>query len=462
MTTVLEALAKFVAETKFVPDKETISIVRDAFIDTLGCVLVGARQPVAKNTLQTLAAWGSGTAPVYGTGLMLPPPWAAMANATAGHALDFDDWEIPGNTHSSIAIFPALLAVATGMETPVSGKAILDAYLAGFEVIARLGEAINFEHYALGWHSTVTLGAIGSAAAVARILGLNVHQTMCAMSLAVSQAVGYTCQFGSNAKPLQAGMAAKAGVLSAALAQNGLTGQPHVIETHNGLNSLMAHGDQDRVAAVFADFPKQTLALSEYGLVMKPYPSCGYTHRVIDCARIIQQMPDFDATSIVRITASLPDFHAGILPFMQPTERAEALFSAPFCVSLTLLGRTVSLAEIEAEAWTEPVIMDLIAKTTKLIRTPINPELNYDPGDPDWVKVEMADGTVLRAEVAYPLGDPHNRMSSTQLMQKFLLNAAIDLEQPAFTEVIHSLQHWIEKDNIMEVVAPFAFANVQG
>ena len=221
-------LSDFIAEACLPLDAAIRATVRAALIDTLGCILAGAQRPVARQTRQAISNWGSGSSEVFGTGLHLAPPWAAMANAVAGHSVDFDDWELPGNTHPSVILFPAMLAVAA--ERPTRGEEIVDAYLVGFEVIARLGEAVNFEHYDRGWHSTATLGPISAAAAVARLLGLDRNRVAHALSIAVSQAAGYTCQFGSDCKPLQAGFAAKAGVVAASLAAHGLTGQPHVLD----------------------------------------------------------------------------------------------------------------------------------------------------------------------------------------------------------------------------------------
>ncbi|MEM7343067.1 MAG: MmgE/PrpD family protein [Chloroflexota bacterium] len=448
--TAIDRFATFVAEAKLSPDQQTIDMIRNAFIDTIGCILIGARQPVTQKTQATLSAWGNGVAPVLGTKLSLAPPWAAMANAVAGHALEFDDWETPGNTHPSIVIIPALLAAAA--QRGVSGQAILEAYLVGFELIARLGEAINFEHYDAGWHSTGTLGAIGAAAAVARLNGLDHTQTAQALSIAVSQAVGYTRQFGSNAKPLQGGFAAKAGVVATALAENGLTGQSHILEGERGLVTLMGPSDETRLWAAIERLGKP-LALTEYGLIVKPYLSCGYTHRVIDCALQIKQHADFNPTQIARIEASVPDFHAAILPFHQPQLREEALFSVPFCVALALLKRGVTLADLEAEAWTDPTIVNLISKTTFTIRRPKNPALNYDAEDPDWVTVEMQDGTHYRAAVEFPLGSPQNPMTAEQIIEKFLLNTAYATIDRADREaIITALTQWDKLPNINTVI----------
>jgi len=159
----LTRIAHHVADAPLEVDKADLGVIRDGVIDTLGCIHAGATTDVARRAQSAVAAMDAvGPAPVIGTAMRTARPQAAFLNAVAGHALDFDDWEIPGNTHPTVVILPALLAVA---EPHMSGMALARAYLAGFEVIARLGEALNFEHYDAGWHSTATLGAPGAAAA---------------------------------------------------------------------------------------------------------------------------------------------------------------------------------------------------------------------------------------------------------------------------------------------------------
>ena len=421
--TVITQLAEFVTEAEIDIDDGVRATVRSALIDTLGCILLGAREPVARQAYDTLAGWGAGPCAVFGTGLKLAPPWAAMANAVAGHALDFDDWELPGNTHPSVVLFPALLAMAA--ERPTPGRAILEAYAVGFEVIARLGVALNFEHYDRGWHSTATLGPMAAAAALARLLGLDREKTAHALSIAVSQASGYTCQFGSDAKPLQAGFAAKAGVLAAGLAKAGMTGQSHVLDGPSGFNVLTAHGDAARFAAAFKRLG-DPLALKEFGVAFKAYPSCGYTHRLVDCALDLRARPGFSSDDIVEITACLLETHARILPFHQPESRSEALFSGPYCVALALARGRVAPADFDGAPWQAPSIRRLTAMVKLETRQPKNPALNLDQDDPDWLLVKTSDGKLQRAECAFPLGAPQNPMPYEQILAKFVANAGAE------------------------------------
>ena len=416
---ILEQLAIFVSEAALDLDDDVTAIVRDALIDTLGCFIVGADEEVARYARAALDPVAGGKAPVFGTAMYADPESAAFLNAVAGHALDLDDWEIPGNSHASVVILPALLAAGSGQV--LGGQRLCAAYAAGFEVIARLGEAVNFEHYARGWHTTGTLACIGAAAAVCRLWDLPAEQTCHALSLAVSRAAGLTRQFGSHAKPLQAGFAAENALRSARLARAGLTGQPHVLEGGQGYFALTAHGDEARQRIPFSRLGRP-LALAEYGLVIKPYPSCGYTHRVIDCARELRAR-GLDRDRIGSIRVELPDFHAAILPFAQPSNRREALFSLPFCAAIGLSRGDLQLDDLDREAWCDAGIRRLIEITRVEPFAPARPQLNYDPEEPDRLTLELDGGESLTACVAYPRGAPQNRLGLDDIFAKFHRNA---------------------------------------
>ena len=144
---------------------QALRIAQNALIDTVACIYAGSRQPVAANTLAAIESWSSGNSPVIGRGVRLSPPFAALVNGAAGHALDYDDFDEPAYAHPSAVIFPALLAMSA--EQSVSGLDLLDAYIVGVEVMQRLGEAMNMDHYRRGWLSTLTLGSFGAACALA-------------------------------------------------------------------------------------------------------------------------------------------------------------------------------------------------------------------------------------------------------------------------------------------------------
>jgi len=446
--TALTRLAGFVAEDPFTPDQSTTAIIRDGAIDTLGCMIVGAKTKVAQRCLSAAAHMGGSGGPsrVVGSSECFSRPHAAFLNAVAGHALDFDDWEIPGNTHPTVVLLPALLAVA---ERITNGEDLVRAYLAGFEVIARLGEALNFEHYDAGWHSTATLGAVGAAAGCARLMGLNSSETATAMSLACSSAAGYTCQFGSNAKPAQAGFAARTGVEAACLAKAGLSAQPHVLDHPNGLAAQMGGLNPDRLEQTLQKLGT-SYALSEHGLVLKPWPSCGYTHRIMTCALEIRAR--IKAEEIAQVILHMPDFHAAVLPFGRPKARAEALFSAPFVVSMGLLEGGLTLADLDSEAWKRPAISELISRCELRPFKPKRPDLNYSPEDPDRIEVILRTGERIEECCVHPFGAPEVPMSGRDVIAKFKANLGRMSEANTRRAVwMAKLQDWPSASSILDL-----------
>jgi 2-methylcitrate dehydratase PrpD len=222
-----------------------------------------------------------------------------MANGTAAHALDFDDYEDPGATHPSAVLVPALLAL--GEERQAPGGDLLDAYIAGLEIIVRLGAAVNLSHYHRGWHATGTLGAVGAAAAGARLLKLNVRDVGYAFGIAASMASGFKSQFGTMAKPLHAGLAAKAGVLAASLAAEGMTASAEVFDGEWSILRLMAGSEAEGFAGALRDLG-DPLAIESYGLVIKPYPCCGYIHGTLDGILDLRRAEGLSAPDIARAT----------------------------------------------------------------------------------------------------------------------------------------------------------------
>ena len=428
------------------PQGQARDFVRGAGIDVMGCILSGAGHPLARQAREALSLY-AGPSPIFGTGQKTAAPLAALCNAVAGHTSDFDDWEEPGNTHPSVIILPALWALAT--ERGATGPAVAAAYAAGFEVIARLGEALNFEHYNRGWHSTATLGVVGVAAAVSRLLNLDAERTTNALSIALSQASGYTCQFGSDAKPLQAGFAARDGLMAALLAERGAKGKAEVLDGPTGFVALMAHGELARLDRVLEAMDGR--ALETWGILMKPYPSCGYTHRLIDCA--LELVGRFEVSKVSVIKAELPDFHYAILPYDRPQSRSEALFSVPFCVATALLRGGLGLSDFTNAARADPALRALIEKIEVLPQAPRRPCLNYDPDQPDRLHVTLSSGATLSASCAYPKGAPQNPMSSAELRAKLEAIAG-----PYPSSDIDRLMAWDQANDINEVLNQFGEA----
>ncbi len=217
-------LAEFITKSRYEDCPEAaLDAARRAILDCLGVMLAGSVEPAARILQEVARAEGGAPlATVVGTGRRTGAVWAALCNGTAAHALDFDDTNFALMGHPSAPVLAA--ALAAGELALADGRAVLHAFLLGFEVETTLAEVINPAHYAHGWHATCTLGTLGAAAAAARLLGLDGTQTRHALAVAASQSSGLKENFGTMTKPFHAGHAARSGVLSALMAREGWKG----------------------------------------------------------------------------------------------------------------------------------------------------------------------------------------------------------------------------------------------
>src|SRR5262249_29872720 len=159
-------LAEFVQKTTLADcPPPALEQVRRATLDTIGCMLAGATEPVA--AIVRSVARAEGGVPlcrVLGSSLRTSPTWAALANGAAGHPDDFDDTNFALTGHPSVPLLAA--ALAAGEAEMADGAAVALAYVIGFEIDAALGRALNPGHYTRGWHATTSIGTLGCAAAV--------------------------------------------------------------------------------------------------------------------------------------------------------------------------------------------------------------------------------------------------------------------------------------------------------
>src|SRR5438552_2494306 len=174
-----------------------VDAARRAILDCVGVMLAGSAEPAARIVQQIAESEGGAPlATIVGTRRRTGAVWAALANGTAAHALDFDDTNFAMMGHPTAPVLSA--ALAAGELALADGRALVHAFLLGFEVETTLAEVLNPAHYEKGFHATGTLGTMGAAAAAARLLGLDATQTRTALAIAASQASGLKENFGSR------------------------------------------------------------------------------------------------------------------------------------------------------------------------------------------------------------------------------------------------------------------------
>ncbi|MDV1188034.1 MmgE/PrpD family protein [Raoultella planticola] len=303
----------------------------------------------------------------------------ALRLGYAGHALDFDDFHADFRGHPSTVILPALLALAAE-RADIDGDRFLDAYVIGVEAAGRLGLAAGPRHYTLGFHSTATLGTIAAAAACARFVGAGARDTAVILGIAATQASGLRAQFGSEAKPLHAGLAAQAAVSATLLALSGFHGQADkVLDAF--LTACCAGAQQAEKLTAGWGAPWRIV---HPGLEFKPWPTCGGTHGAADAARAIRLAWLQRGKNIAglqqeleRVEVSFPPGGDIAASVRQPTNGIEARFSLEYVIAASLLRETLLLADFSQGALDEEIaaLAQTVARRPDLTAPPdeLNP-----------------------------------------------------------------------------------------
>ena len=394
-----------------------------AFIDTIAVIVPGAAEPVARRVFATVEGWGDGPATAILQGARLPAPWAALVNGTAAHALDFDDNFDPAKAHASAVLVPAILALAQAQGA--SGRACLDAYIAGLQILGRVGQGVNPAHRNRGWHATATVGAIGAAAACARLLGLDAARAACAVSIATSMAGGFMSQFGTMTKPLHAGLAAKSGILAAGLACAGVDAGLDTLDGPTGMNRLMVGPDYEHLRDSLAHiehgqnlrFETQSvgdpLLLLSSGLKLKRFPNCGSAHRAMDGLAALIEAHGFAAGEVEAVHVRAPVTHFNNLMYSDPQDAPQARFSLEYGLACLLVTGNCTLADFTDEAAVRPALQALYPR---IHRHGVDKAEGEFPTE---VEVILKDGRTFEAAMPWPAGSLAVPFTLDQLWAKY-------------------------------------------
>src|SRR5262245_22063963 len=340
-------LARFVVSTKYdaIPPKAQAT-AKTAIMDCLGVAVAGSREEsavIAGRLVREERAKEETT--IYGQRFRSSSTQAAFVNGIAAHAHDFDHSFVLGGQPTS-PIIPAVFAL--GEAIPVSGRQILEAYVAGFEVVARLIFAVQNTGGA-GWHANGTIGVFGATAACGKLLDLKESEIEKALGMAASMGSGVTSNFGTMTKPLHVGLAARNGVSAARLARTGFTSNIQTLEARNGyFDSYYQGGKPD--LSVFDDLGR-TYAMEKYGVRFKPYPCGGLTHTAIFATIRLRNEQKITPSAVEHIDVFVPRDTAAPLTFRVPGTGLEGKFSMPY-----LIARALVDGKIELETFTDQAV----------------------------------------------------------------------------------------------------------
>jgi 2-methylcitrate dehydratase PrpD len=353
-----EKIAKFIVDFDFeaIPSKG-IEQTKASIIDSVGAALLGRKEPVG--TLITNFARSTGgeqQARLWGSGIRTSLPNATLANGVFIHAIDYDDGGGFGH-HGAILVPPAL---ALGEKCKLSGKKIIEAYAAAYEVGYKLLRSLGEVQFGAGFHSTSLLGTICAAAESSKLLELDVTKTRMALSIAASLSSGLIQNFGTHAKPLQVGRAAESGILSALLASEGFTGDPNIFEESRGY--FYVYGQEQSSIKLMTENIGNPLSIAAQDMHFKQWPCCGGNYEVLTAIFDLLKEHDIKPDDIRDITVATSMKPPGPVNRPHPRNGMEGRFSLPYNVATALLDHVIDLSSFCDEKFKRPAVQDLMKK----------------------------------------------------------------------------------------------------
>jgi 2-methylcitrate dehydratase PrpD len=399
--------------------KAAVESAKQEVLDSLATALGGSSKAGVGELVAMVKEWGgSKQSTVIAYGFKCPAPNAAQVNGTMIHALDYDDGHQVALVHIGCVTVSTAFAAAERMGK-VSGKELITAIALGGDFMARLGLASKPGSSALsaGWHPTTLFGFLGSAAIAGRIIGLDEDKMTNAIGLAYHQCggAGSGVADGALAKRMGPGLAAKAGLTSALMAERGITGERDPLEGRTGLYKIYMGGDYNP-KILTSDLGKR---FEGANIGDKPYPCCGLTHACIDAVLALLAKQKINIEQIKAITAYGGQSVYGLCQPLEvkqnPRTIIDAQFSVPYVVAAALLQGKVTVDDFTDESIKRPEIIRLANKVTGKLEA----SMSRHGVEPGGVIIKMQDGTEYKEEVEHCLGSVERPMTFKDVVKKF-------------------------------------------
>lgn len=387
----------------------------DAITDCIGCMAAGRAEPLADKLLRGLpnaAGRAAGAATMAFSNRTAQPFEAAMYNGAVAHALDYDDSSHPAYAHPSAVLVPTLLAASRLRD--FSGADAVAGYIVGLELFGKLARGLNNRHYENGWHATSTLGTIAAAGAAATVLRLPRAQILGALNLATTFASGLRVHFGTMTKPLHAGMAARNGLVAAQLAREEFGCSPEALHHPYGFAQVFNWGEGRYDLQAMGRPGTELELMTDYGVSLKAFPSCGATHPGIEAA--IRLHGWLQGRRIERVRIGVPALSFKPLIHHDPKTALQGKFSLEFCVAAGLLDGRVRIDTFTDARVNARDVVDLIARTTMEVDERVRDDAEWATA----VRVQAEGGEVRDELVPLAIGKVGRWFTEDQMRGKFM------------------------------------------
>jgi len=397
-------------------------------LDTSGVMLAGNRDPECRRIANSALAWGgSQLCSVVNRREKVPPPVAAFINGVYAHWCEWDDTHDDSHVHGSAVIFPALFAAAEAAgidEGTGSGRQFIAAVVAAFDIACRVGGLLKpYSHR--GWMPTGSGGAVGAAAAAARLLGLDTEGILSAMGIAAAGSGLFRQALAdkTNGKSILAGITAKNAIEAAFLARAGVIGAPNFLTGQYGLKAIYANGHGDAQAII--DDLNRRFCITEMSI--KPYPCCRTNHPAIDLILdLLKEYPQAaEQVDSIHLIVPEGEYERCGAPF-SPGEnpRVSAQFSIPFTVALALRHGKICPEDFDPQAILSDAagIADIVPRVT--VEPWFLPPGADDVCVPVTVQFRLSDNRQIE-KVAHCLkGSPERPLTPAEEREKLIIATA--------------------------------------
>lgn len=397
---------------------EVVDAAKACSIDSIGAAVGGVTYeevPSVLETFLTLSGRADANASVWGSGKATSLFQAAFLNGLMGHALELDDVHTKSKTHIGAVVLPAIWPVAE--VTGASGARVLEAVVAGYETMARIGKGFGVaDHRLRGWHVSGTAGTFGAAAAAAKLLGLDAERTLYAFGMAGTQSSGLWAFLadGSTSKKMHTGRAAENGVVAAFLAKAGMTGPEHILDAEDGGLFPATSGSYslDEVSRNLGEL-FEILKVDR-----KPYSCCRSMHPALDAIlQVRAECPEM-ADRIERIR--IRSYEVGVKQcgtILYPKNVSEAKFCMRFGVAAAYLDGSAGQKQFSMDRIRDPKVRAL----SERVDYAESPEFTSRYPE-KWgcsLEVDLDDGTRFEKVVLDASGSVANPMTPAQIDAKF-------------------------------------------
>ena len=431
-------LARFGAALRYedIP-AAVIARIKLSLLDSLGCCLFGATLPWTQKVAALADHEGAKpVATLIGLGRKTSASLAALVNGTSGHAFELDDIHKESIIHAGSIATPVALGLAEARENSgckVSGRDVLTAMVAGYEIGHRVGNAATMSLFFRGFHPQGTSGAFVAAATAARLLGLDAMQFQHALGMAGSQAGGLmAAQEGAMVKRFHSGRAAQSGVYAAQLAADGFTGILNALEAPYG-GYLSTYSDEPNPSRLTAGLGNTWETLN---VGYKPHASVTSIHSALDGLAAIMQEQKLKADDIARVETGLsPMTHVHCAWEYKAQGVTAAQMNLYYGMAVIALDGAAFTEQFRETRLSDPQILDFISRIT----AHVDPEIET-MGAPfrhaSRVKITARNGRVFEKLSLHRRGSPENPLSAEEVVHKFRNVVAPCMDNTAAAAII--------------------------